>query len=234
MVFLSFNGAFDDGVTISPIRLNTLFAKELINKANVSIDDLLAWDTQLTLEPAMTSGASPTPMDFYGANGLYFWELFFYMPWLVASRLSQEGNYADAQKWFNYIFDPSACGRANSNADYPEPDYWSVRPLVEANAQESLAALILNPDDPDMIAKADPVHYQKAIAMAYLANLIAAGDADYRLLTNGWTCPGQTALCTSQNAAWSPPGYLDAPAMAARYAGKYRQPAQYRPHRAGR
>ncbi|EAO2083137.1 hypothetical protein E2A72_16330 [Salmonella enterica] len=184
VVFLSFSGAFDDGVTISPIRLNTLFAKELINKANVSIDDLLAWDTQLTLEPAMTSGASPTPMDFYGANGLYFWELFFYMPWLVASRLSQEGNYADAQKWFNYIFDPSACGRANSNADYPEPDYWSVRPLVEANAQESLAALILNPDDPDMIAKADPVHYQKAIAMAYLANLIAAGDADYRLLTN--------------------------------------------------
>ncbi|HCL4435496.1 TPA: hypothetical protein N2F56_003051 [Salmonella enterica] len=184
VVFLSFSGAFDDGVTISPIRLNTLFAKELINKANVSIDDLLAWDTQLTLEPAMTSGASPTPMDFYGANGLYFWELFFYMPWLVASRLSQEGNYADAQKWFNYIFDPSACGRANSNADYPEPDYWSVRPLVEANAQESLAALILNPDDPDIIAKADPVHYQKAIAMAYLANLIAAGDADYRLLTN--------------------------------------------------
>lgn len=184
VVFLSFSGAFDDGVTISPIRLNTLFAKELINKANVSIDDLLAWDTQLTLEPAMTSGASPTPMDFYGANGLYFWELFFYMPWLVASRLSQEGNYADAQKWFNYIFDPSAYGRANSNADYPEPDYWSVRPLVEANAQESLAALILNPDDPDIIAKADPVHYQKAIAMAYLANLIAAGDADYRLLTN--------------------------------------------------
>lgn len=44
--------------------------------------------------------------------------------------------------------------------------------------------MILNPDDPDMIAKADPVHYQKAIAMAYLANLIAAGDADYRLLTN--------------------------------------------------
>lgn len=184
VVYLSFAGKFSDGSNISPIRLNTLFAKELINKANVSIDDLLAWDTQLTLEPAMTSGASPTPMDFYGANGLYFWELFFYMPWLVASRLSQEGNYADAQKWFNYIFDPSACGRANSNADYPEPDYWSVRPLVEANAQESLAALILNPDDPDMIAKADPVHYQKAIAMAYLANLIAAGDADYRLLTN--------------------------------------------------
>ncbi|ECU0370257.1 hypothetical protein DHU24_18765 [Salmonella enterica] len=184
VVFLSFNGTFDDGAAISPVRLNTLFAKELINKANVSIDDLLAWDTQLTLEPAMTSGASPTPMDFYGANGLYFWELFFYMPWLVASRLSQEGNYADAQKWFNYIFDPSACGRINSNADYPEPDYWSVRPLVEANAQESLAALILNPDDPDIIAKADPVHYQKAIAMAYLANLIAAGDAEYRLLTN--------------------------------------------------
>ncbi|EAT3345165.1 hypothetical protein EQU55_20935 [Salmonella enterica] len=183
-VFLQFTGNFSTGTPISPVRLNTLFAKELINKANVSIDDLLAWDTQLTLEPAMVSGASPTPMDFYGANGLYFWELFFYMPWLVASRLSQEGNYADAQKWFNYIFDPSACGRVSSNADYPEPDYWSVRPLVETNSQESLAALVQHPDDPDIIAKADPAHYQKAIVMAYLANLIAAGDADYRLLTN--------------------------------------------------
>jgi len=30
------------------------------------------------------------PMDFSGANGIYFWELFFYMPYLVAWRLSQE------------------------------------------------------------------------------------------------------------------------------------------------
>jgi hypothetical protein len=184
VVFLSFSGNFADGVTISPVRLNTLFAKELINKANVSVDELLNWDTQLTLEPAMTSSTSATPMDFHGANGLYFWELFFHMPWLVANRLYQEGNYADAQKWFNYIFDPSSRGRVSSNASYPQPDYWNVRPLVELSSSESLAALVQNPDDPDIIAKSAPVHYQKAIAMAYLSNLIAAGDADYRLLTN--------------------------------------------------
>lgn len=184
VVFLSFTGKFADNVTISPVRLNTLFAKELINKANVSVDKLLNWDTQLTLEPAMTSSTNPAPVDFHGANGLYFWELFFHMPWLVANRLHQEGHYADAQKWFNYIYDPSARGRVCANASYPQPDYWNVRPLVEFSTSESLVALVQNPGDPDIIAKSAPVHYRKAIAMAYLSNLIAAGDADYRLLTN--------------------------------------------------
>ncbi|HFK3782600.1 TPA: hypothetical protein ACG1RN_001585 [Klebsiella oxytoca] len=183
-VFLAFTGNFDNGTEISPIRLNTLFAKELINKANVSIDDLLTWDTQLTLEPALMDGGPDTPMDFSGANGLYFWELFFHMPWLVAYRLYQERQFAEAQQWYNAIFNPSARDRVSANPDYPEPDYWSVRPLVEMSSSAAQASAVWLTTDPDALAVADPVHYQKAIFMAYVANLMGAADASYRLQTS--------------------------------------------------
>ncbi|WP_312211022.1 hypothetical protein [Pseudescherichia sp.] len=131
------------------------------------------------------------PMDFSGANGIYFWELFFYMPYLVAWRLSQEEEYSDALSWYHYIFDPSARGRDNSdvvgtdlNEQYPEPDYWSVRPLVESASSAAQATASWLTTDPDAIASAWPVHYQKAVFMAYVSTLMAAADASYRLLTN--------------------------------------------------
>ena len=188
-VYLQFSGKFANGTTINSIRLNTLFAKELINKASASMQSLLNWDTQLTLEPPMiTSGTgSSTPMDFSGANGIYFWELFFYMPYLVAWRLNQEQQYGDALSWYNFIFDPSARGRDNSSdirKQYPEPDYWSVRPLVETASSAAQATAVWLTTDPDALASASPVHYQKAVFMAYVSSLMAAADASYRLLTN--------------------------------------------------
>ncbi|WP_336855156.1 hypothetical protein [Pseudescherichia vulneris] len=185
-IFLQFTGSFDDGTPISSIRLNTLFVKELINKANISINVLLNWDTQLTLEPGMTDDTA-VPMDFSGANGIYFWELFFYMPYLVAWRLSQEAEYSDALAWYDYIFDPAARGRDNSSdirTQYPEPDYWSVRPLVESASSAAQASSGWLTTDPDALAKAYPVHYRKAVFMAYVSTLMAAADASYRLLTN--------------------------------------------------
>ncbi|WP_312229171.1 neuraminidase-like domain-containing protein [Pseudescherichia sp.] len=186
-VYLNFNGStFSDGTAISSVRLNTLFAKELINKASASIQALLNWDTQLTLEPGITDDTA-VPMDFSGANGIYFWELFFYMPYLVAWRLSQEEEYSDALSWYNYIFDPAARGRDNSSdlhQQYPEPDYWSVRPLVESASSATQSSAVWLTTDPDALASAYPVHYRKAVFMAYVSTLMAAADASYRLLTN--------------------------------------------------
>lgn len=180
---------FSDEKEVSNIRLNTLFAKELINKASVSMQALLNWDTQLTQDPPMTTDGfgDTTPMDFSGANGLYFWELFFHMPHLVAWRLDQEQKYSDALDWYHYIFDPAARGRDNSSdirKQYPEPDYWSVRPLVEVPSPSAQASAVWLTTDPDALASASPVHYQKAIFMAYVGTLMAAADASYRLLTN--------------------------------------------------
>ncbi|EIV1878237.1 hypothetical protein L7E84_004719 [Salmonella enterica] len=190
--------AFPDAENpVSNIRLNTLFARELINKASNSIDALLTWETQLTPEPS-TDGGAPEVMDFNGANGLYFWELFFHMPFLVAYRLHQEKLYDDSQRWFHFIFDPAARDRS-SNETYPEPDYWSVRPLVETSGGSAQGNMVQSPTDPDAIAMAEPEHYQKAVFMAYVNNIIAAGDACYRLLTPDALNMAKLLYCQSKN-----------------------------------
>lgn len=185
--YLDFGEAtFPGSIGVKSVRLNTLFAKELINKASISIASLLDWKTQFTLEPPLSqSGGEAVPMAFSGANGIYFWELFFHMPHLVAWRLNEEGNYDDAQRWLHYIFNPAAQGRISDGSTIPAPpDYWSVRPLVEQPAAEAQGIALQLTTDVDALAKADPQHYQKTIFMAYLRNLIAAGDASYRQYTN--------------------------------------------------
>lgn len=47
-------------------------------------------------------------MNFNGAMGMYFWELFFYAPYLLAEKLRSSKRYNDADKWFRYIFNPSS------------------------------------------------------------------------------------------------------------------------------
>ncbi|RML55439.1 putative Insecticidal toxin protein, partial [Pseudomonas syringae pv. maculicola] len=68
--------------TRDPIRMNTLFARELINKANIALEALLSWDTQQLQEPPIDEDDIPDLMDFKGANGLYFWELFLHLPFM--------------------------------------------------------------------------------------------------------------------------------------------------------
>ncbi len=47
-------------------------------------------------------------MNFNGAFSVYFWEIFFYAPYLIAEKLRANNQYAAAEKWFKYIFDPGA------------------------------------------------------------------------------------------------------------------------------
>src|SRR5262249_52683937 len=39
--------------------------------------------------------------DVYGANSLYNWELFFHAPLYIATRLSKNGRFEEAMKWFH-------------------------------------------------------------------------------------------------------------------------------------
>ena len=39
--------------------------------------------------------------------GSYNWELFFHIPLLIATRLMQNQRFAEARRWFHYIFDPT-------------------------------------------------------------------------------------------------------------------------------
>ncbi|QKF51873.1 neuraminidase-like domain-containing protein [Pseudomonas graminis] len=163
------------------VRLNTAFAGELVRRAEVSVEAALGWEAQHMLEGA-PPGKQPQPVDFNGANGRYFWELFFHLPHLVATRLHQSFDYAGAEHWLHYLFNP----QARVAPLHPAPalvdwlPYWTSRPLAFADDPSRDTAA---PRDPDTIAYGAPSHYRKAIFMLYVDNLIAWGDSLYRQVT---------------------------------------------------
>ncbi|WP_448645349.1 Tc toxin subunit A-related protein [Pseudomonas mediterranea] len=152
-----------------PIRLNTVFAAELIRRTENSLDELFDWTTQHLQEPSIPNDSS-IATDFHGAYGRYFTELFLHVPWLVAHRLNVEHQYEDAERWLRYTFDP---GRNREEC-------WRSAPLID-NSVPSYANQ--TPHDPHQIALSHPVHFCKALYFLYLDILINRGDAAYRAMT---------------------------------------------------
>lgn len=163
----------------SDIRLNITFARHLIERAENGMDTLLAWSTQCLEEPGLKTGEQGEKLDFYGAYGRYFVELFLYLPWLVAHRYNQEGQYGNAKSWLHYLFNP---GR--KKVEGANPDYWNAVPLITATPTPSQPSFaIQNPLDPHQIAMSHPVHFRKALYMLYIDILLNCGDTAYRQLT---------------------------------------------------
>ncbi|QKS83076.1 Tc toxin subunit A-related protein [Pseudomonas bijieensis] len=152
-----------------PIRLNTVFAAELIRRTENSLDELFDRTTQQLPEPALPD-APNNRMDFHGPYGRYFTELFLYLPWLVAHRLNAEHRYEDAERWLRYVFDPSR----------RKAECWRSVPLLDGDTPSYSAQA---PHDPHQIALSHPVHFRKALYFLYLDILTNRGDAAYRELT---------------------------------------------------
>ena len=49
-------------------------------------------------------------LDFDSANGIYYWEAFFHAPLLIANTLNAGQQFAEAMRWYEYIFDPTQAG----------------------------------------------------------------------------------------------------------------------------
>ena len=182
--FLSFNNAQQ---ALKYARVNSTFGPVLTSRAAVSVDALLAWDTQHVDEPLMPDGKIEENGPFDGCNGLYFWELFFHTPDLVGSRLSTEGRHHEAQDWYEYVFNPLAREiepPENPLADdpvvIPAPAYWRCRPLQNEDIECSYESAA--PSDPDAIGYCAPIHFKIAIFLRYVENLIEWGDTLYRHL----------------------------------------------------
>ncbi|PRA31428.1 Tc toxin subunit A-related protein [Pseudomonas poae] len=154
-----------------PIRLNTCFAAKLVQTAGISVEHLYRLSPQQWQEPPLSSAGTVEPIDFHGAAGKHFWELFLYLPWLVAHRLNHEQQYAQAQAWLHYIFDPTRA--ADVSAD--RPHYWGFNELVQQQTGPNGTNI-----DPHFSALGAPVHFRKAIYLFYLDILINRGDAAYR------------------------------------------------------
>ncbi|MGE8188920.1 neuraminidase-like domain-containing protein [Pseudomonas sp. NPDC086278] len=172
--FLAFR---QPGLTLEFTRLNSLFGPELVQRSNISVDAVLDWDTQFLSEPAPDAETIDEPNGaFNGANGLFFWELFFHLPHLVAARLRAEDRFLEAQHWLHYLFDP----QAPADPAHSKPAYWRCRPL---SGPGNLGCETEAPTDPDAIGYSAPRHFQILVFTEYVKNLVAWGDWYYRQLT---------------------------------------------------
>lgn len=127
--------------------------------------------------------------DLRSAYGAYNWELFFHIPFLIATRLSKNQRFEEAQKWFHYIFDPTS-----SKSGGPER-FWNVKPFYqELSSIQTLEELMKegktleqqveawkeNPFKPYVVARLRVVAYMKTVVMKYIDNLIMWGDLLFR------------------------------------------------------
>ncbi|HET9768715.1 MAG TPA: neuraminidase-like domain-containing protein, partial [Thermoanaerobaculia bacterium] len=133
--------------------------------------------------------------DLQTAYGIYNLELFLHAPMLIAARLSREHRFADAQRWYHFLFDPT------SDTGEPTPErFWRALPLrhdpaagrleallraladpdadphLRASAEAQLESWRRNPFQPHRIARLRPAAYATAVFMRYLDNLIAWAD----------------------------------------------------------
>jgi len=182
-------------------RLTTHVAEELYQRLFIGgLDTLLSLNSQMLPElpfdsfyqipkgtppPTIDDKHIPPPiMDFNGAYGLYFWEIFFHTVLLIADNFKMSQKFSEAKRWYEYIFDPNG---------YPRPDdlnpndrYYHFRPFRNLDIptmteiltnQCEINAYNNDPFDPDAIAQLRISAYAKATVIKYIDNIILWADA---------------------------------------------------------
>lgn len=169
------------------IRLNTLFGKQLVARASQSVERALAWDTQKLKEPTIDDNFPNPSVDFHGANGIYFRELFLHLPALIANRLTEQQQFEEAESWYlRNLFDPY---RAVADDDR-RPAHWNTRPLAEVG---TLTSELSKPVDPTARAFILSRYYRQAVFLGLVENWQRQGDHYFRQLTlsslnHAWLC----------------------------------------------
>lgn len=140
-----------------------------------------------------------------GPYANYNWELLFHIPLTIAVHLSKNQRFAEAQRWFHHIFDPTC----NDTSIDPPMRYWKfIRFRQEGDvtqvdellrllslSKESLSSeeeqtrdlilegyntILRKPFRPHAVARTRHVAYQYNVVMKYLDNQIAWGDHLFR------------------------------------------------------
>ncbi|TCK16758.1 hypothetical protein EV667_4357 [Ancylobacter aquaticus] len=136
-----------------------------------------------------------------GAYSVYNWELLFHLPVTIAVHLSKNQRFAEAMRWFHFVFDPTS-----TDTSHPPPQrYWRFlrfREATDSHQLDELLTLLSKPDpecsqveldeklrvlegyeairnhpfQPHRVARTRLIAYQYSVVMRYLDNLIAWGD----------------------------------------------------------
>jgi hypothetical protein len=134
-----------------------------------------------------------------GAYSIYNWELFFHAPLIIAIHLSQNQRFAEAQRWFHFIFDPTSTDstpdpaqkfwkflrfREETKAEFIQDMLNELSNPVETDLKKQIETSIQawrdNPFQPFVIARGRYLAFQLNVIMKYLDNLLAWGDNLYR------------------------------------------------------
>jgi hypothetical protein len=147
----------------------------------------------------------------HGAYSVYNWELFFHLPLTIAVQLSKARRFAEAQRWFHFIFDPTSNDPIGSDPNSTNR-FWQFlafrgqgtptgidallellsQPPGELSADQQqmrddvltgYRAILANPFQPHAVARTRQIAYQYNVVMKYLDNLIAWGDDRYTQYT---------------------------------------------------
>ena len=129
-----------------------------------------------------------------GSYALYNWELFFHIPLLIATRLSQNQKFEEARTWFHFIFDPTKSSAAGNSEGF-----WLTQPFRKEIRESivSMEELLLrdeyreelskqlenwenNPFNPHAVARLRISAYMRNTVLRYIDNLIAWGDQLFR------------------------------------------------------
>lgn len=158
------------------------------------IEEFLTLDTQKNVYELDFERYSPTSLvgkepfseqqlDFDGAYGIYFKELFFHTPFLIADALNGNQKFEEAQQWYHYIFNPTITEAEEGGSRNDR--FWQYLPFRGLN-QESLEDMLTDdeaieayhddPFNPHAIARLRLTTYPKAVVMKYIDNLIDWGD----------------------------------------------------------
>ncbi|WP_186764389.1 neuraminidase-like domain-containing protein [Pistricoccus aurantiacus] len=180
----------------------TLLATDTQRLTNDSFSLMTGLKMRFRTEYAPTLAvALPYPLedvDFQnGAYSLYNWELFFHAPLLIAQRLSKNQRFAEAQRWYHFIFNP-----LDNSAEVSPAKFWKFLPFKTTEPERLIEMLELlgyqgtdagmlkrkhdlenqvdewahDPFNPHRIARLRHGAYMKNVVMGYVDNLISWGD----------------------------------------------------------
>jgi hypothetical protein len=175
--------------------LDQPFFNALYNPSNTNLAHVVSFDKDIDEEE-------------HGAYSIYNWELFYHIPVTIAVHLSKTRRFAEAQRWFHFVFNPLANDTSVDATKRfwnflqfrkdPKPhqiDYLltllSEPPAGLSDEDKQLQSDILNgyqamldkPFMPHAIARTRYIAYQYYVVMKYLDNLIAWGDDLFQAYT---------------------------------------------------
>jgi Neuraminidase-like domain/Salmonella virulence plasmid 28.1kDa A protein len=184
------------GTTLSETLTRTLFTSGVETTLSIETQKKLKeYPASITIENnGIEDLVVRDKIDFKGAYGNYYREIFFHIPFLLANHLNSQGKYAEAQKWYHYIFNPSATEVMDLSApgltaaqkkkmdldrnwqylEFREIDTQKLRDQL--NDKQAIEVYKKDPFNPHAIARLRISAYQKSIVMKYIDNLLDWAD----------------------------------------------------------